>query len=145
MRQKLHTMAVTTSAPLMGPGEVVQATGRAQIGKLEIGRKVAMMAATAILSGGTMMASTQKKAFFIVLTNQRLLVLEPHWLTSRPTAKIVGEIPRHLLTIVEYKRGVTASVSLAIGGDGQGLRLTYLALDKEGADNLTRAMQYQAA
>ena len=145
MRQKLHDMAVANSAPVMGPGEAVQATGRARVGKANIARNVAVMAASAILSGGAGMMYTQKKAFYIVLTNQRLLITEPHWLTGRPTAKIVAEVPREAVAVAEAKRGVMASVTLAIGGEAQGLRLSYAALDKEGADNLLRALQYQAA
>jgi hypothetical protein len=145
VRQKLHDMAVTNSAPIMGPGEAVQATGRARVGKANIARNVAMMAASAILSGGAGVMYTQKKSFYIVLTNQRLLIIEPHWLSGRPTAKVVAEVPRQALTVAEAKRGVMATVTLGIGGDGQGLRLSYPAMDKEGADNLLRALQYQAA
>ncbi|MFG2042049.1 hypothetical protein [Dactylosporangium sp. NPDC048998] len=145
MRQKLHDMTATVATPLFGPGERAEATGRARVGKVSVARNAALAAASLLLSGGTVGVYQQKKAFYVLLTNQRLLLLEAHWLTGRPTAKIVGEMPRHALSIAEVKRGITATVTLAIGGEGHGLRLSYPALDKEGADNLLRAFQYTAA
>ncbi|MER7008534.1 hypothetical protein ABT297_36555 [Dactylosporangium sp. NPDC000555] len=144
MRQKLHDMAVTVATPLFGPGERAEATGRARVGRVSLARNAALAAASLLLSGGTVGMYQQKKSFYILLTNQRLLVLEPHWLTGRPTTQIVGEVPRQALAIAEAKRGFMATVTLAIAGEGQGLRLSYPAMDKEGADNLLRALQYTA-
>ncbi|MEV6924905.1 hypothetical protein AB0M46_10400 [Dactylosporangium sp. NPDC051485] len=137
-------MTITNAAPLMGPGERALATGRCRVGKANVGRNVAMAAASAILSGGSMMMYQQKKAFYILLTNERLLILEAHWLTGRPTMNAVADIPRYVIRVAEAKRGVTATVTLALGTNGEGLRLSFPALDKEGADNLLRALQYQA-
>jgi hypothetical protein len=85
------------------------------------------------------------KAYYVLLTGERLLLLEPHWLTSRPTAKVVGDIPRPLLSVADVKRAVMTSVTLSIGGEGKGLLLRYPALDKEGAESLLKAFEVAAA
>jgi hypothetical protein len=62
----------------------------------------------------------------------RLLRLEPHRLTSRPTAKVLGNIPRPLLSVVDVKGTAMTSVTLSIGGRGKGLLLKYPAVGQGG-------------
>ncbi|MEV0809747.1 hypothetical protein [Micromonospora sp. NPDC050200] len=76
----------------------------------------------------------------MLLTSQ-LLLLEPHWLTSRPTAKVLGNIPRPLLSVVDVKRAAMTSVTLSIGGEGKGCWSRTPALDKEGAESLLKAFE----
>ena len=140
MRQKLHDMLVQTAAPQLNPGETPSATGRARVGQVSVARNVALAAASTVLSGGTMGMYAVNKAYYVLLTNERLLLLEPHWITSRPTAKVVGDIPRQLVSVSDVKRGAMTSVTLSIGSEGKGLLLRYPALDKEGAESLLKAL-----
>ena len=145
MRQKLHDALITTARPLLHPGETPVATGRARVGQVSVARNVALAAASMVLSGGAMGMYAVNKGYYVLLTNERLLLLESHWLTSRPTSKVVGDIPRHLLSIVDVTRAVMTSVTLAIGGEGQGLLLKYPTFDKEGAESLLKAFERTAA
>lgn len=140
MRQKLHDALITTATPLLNPGEVPAATGRARVGQISLARNAALAAASMLLSGGTMGMYAVNNAYYVLLTSERLLLLEPHWITSRPTAKVVGDIPRPFLSVADVKRGVMTSVTLSIGGEGKGLLLKYPTLDKEGAESLLEAL-----
>ncbi|MGR6319621.1 hypothetical protein Q2K19_27800 [Micromonospora soli] len=136
MRQKLHDALIRTATPLLNPGETPAATGRARLGQVSLARNAALAAASTVLSGVNL-----NNAYYVLLTNQRLLLLEPHWLTSRPTAKVVGNIPRPLLSVADVKRAVMTSVTLSIGGEGKKLLLKYPSLDKEGAESLLKALE----
>jgi hypothetical protein len=145
MRQKLHDALIATATPLLNPGETPVATGRARVGHVTLAHNAVLAAASIVLSGGAMGMYAVNKAYYILLTSERLLLLEPHWLTSRPTGKILGNIPRPLVAVSEVKRGVMTSVALAIGGEGKGLMLRYPTLDKEGAESLLKALEVSAA
>lgn len=144
MRQKLHDALITTATPLLNPGETPAATGRARVGQVSLARNAALAAASMVLSGGAVGMYAVNKAYYVLLTNQRLLLLEPHWLTSRPTSKVVGNIPRPLLSVADVNRAVMTSVTLSIGGDGKGLLLKYPTFDKEGAESLLKAFAVAA-
>jgi hypothetical protein len=139
MKQKLHDALITVATPLLNPGETPAATGRARVGKVSIARNAALAAASMVLSGGTIGVYAVNKAYYVLLTSERLLLLEPHWLTSRPTAKVLGDIPRPLLSIEDVKRAVMTSVTLSISGEDKGLLLKYPTFDKEGAELLIKA------
>ncbi len=145
LRQKLHDVLITTATPLLIPGETPEATGRARVGRVSLARNAALLAASMalssmVLSGGMVGVYAVKKGYYVLLTSERLLLLEPHWLTSRPTGKIVGTIPRGSLSVAAVKRAVMTSVTLSIAGEDKGLLLKYPTLDKEGAESLIKAL-----
>jgi hypothetical protein len=124
---------------LFADGETPVATGRARLGRVSVARNAAVAIASVALSGGAAGMFAVSKAYFVLLTSERLLLLEPHWLTGRPTAKIVGNLPRSALTITNVKRSVMTSVTIAVSGSGNGLLLKYPTFDKEGAEALVEA------
>src|SRR5262249_32175806 len=145
MRQKLHDALITTATPLLNPGEMPAATGRARVGRVSVARNAALLAASLVLSGGMVGAYAVKKAYYVLLTSERLLLLEPHWLTSRPTAKVIGDIPRPRLSVAGVKRAVMTSVTLSVAGEDKGLLLKYATMDKEGAESLLKAFEVTSA
>lgn len=79
----------------MEPGEVIEATGMAVIGKFNYGKSVALGIATGIATMGMVSVMTTPKQQPVVLTTKRFLVLGiKTGIADQPDSKIVTEIPR---------------------------------------------------
>jgi hypothetical protein len=134
----------TTAASLLEPGETIEATGRARPGRVSVKANVALAAAALVLSGGNATMHARKKDVFVVLTNRRLLILEAHWLTFRPVAKILGALNRPL-SVTDVKRGVTTSFVVSVPGDTNGLRLVFPTTERRDARALLTALGVPAS
>ena len=91
--------------PLMEPGEVVEATGMAVLGKFELGKSAALAAVTAVASLGLVSVISVPKPQPVVLTTRRLLVLGiKTGIIDSAESRIVAEIPRSELRATPSKR-----------------------------------------
>lgn len=92
--------------PLMQPGEVVEATAVAVIGKWNVGKSMALAAVTAVATLGMLSVMTVPKPQPVVLTTRRFLVLgiKQDLMVEEPDSKIITEIPRSELRAKPAKR-----------------------------------------
>ena len=111
--------------PLMQPGEIVEATAMAVLGKFNYGKSVALGIATGIATLGMVSVMTTPKQQPLVITTRRFLVLGMKTgIVDKPDSKIVTEIPREDLRARPAKRVFTYfAVDLT---DPQGNKLTRL-------------------
>ena len=89
----------------MEPGEVVEATGMAVLGKFNVGKSVALGIATGIATLGMVSVMTTPVQQPVVLTTKRFLVLGiKKGIVDSPDSKIVTEVPRSELRAKPAKR-----------------------------------------
>lgn len=84
-----------------------------QIGKVSAKRQIATSAAVAVATAGVVMVALRPRAYFLVLTDQRLILIEN--LRGR-VGKIMAVIPRNTIK-AEPLRGhlLTLSMNVTIG------------------------------
>ncbi len=91
--------------PLMQPGEIVEATGMAVVGKFNVAKSVALGLATGIATLGMVSVMTTPKQQPVVLTTKRFLILGiKTGIVDQPDSKIATEIPRSDLRAFPAKR-----------------------------------------
>ncbi len=108
---------------VLEPGEVVEATGMAVLGKFNVGKSVALGIATGIATLGMVSVMTTPVQQPVVLTTKRFLVLGiKKGIVDSPDSKIVTEVPRSDLRARPAKRvALFIAVDLT---DPQGNKLT---------------------
>ena len=122
MASKSEKVARAAEA-VLEPGEVVEATGMAVLGKFNAGKSVALGIATGIATLGMVGVMTTPVQQPVVLTTKRFLVLGiKKGIVDSPDSKIVTEIPRSELRAKPAKRvALFIAVDLT---DAQGNKLT---------------------
>jgi hypothetical protein len=97
---------MAAAAPLLEPGEVIEATSMAAVGKWNVGKSVALAAVTAVATLGMLSVMTVPKPQPLVLTTKRFLILgiKQDLMVEHPDSKIVAEIPRGELRAKPAKR-----------------------------------------
>ncbi len=109
--------------PLMEPGEIVEATAMAVLGKFNVGKSIALGIATGIATLGMVSVMTTPKPQPIVLTTKRFLVLGfKGVVVEQPDSKIVTEVPRSEMRAKPAKR--VALYHAVDVTDPQGQKLT---------------------
>ncbi|MEU4478223.1 hypothetical protein AB0F68_09215 [Micromonospora sp. NPDC023966] len=143
MQQKLQTRAFEQVTPILQSGEQPVVATRAMVGKFSAGRLGTVVSQAIRLEGGgallgAALASTRKQ--FVVLTNRRLIFL-PQTFLGGPGKKVLGEVPREHVSLVEAKMGVVSLLRLAFGTAGDGVALTFPRVDKKNAEALAEALR----
>jgi hypothetical protein len=128
MQLKLQTRAFEQVAPILQPGEQPVVATRAMVGKFGSGRFGAVVTQGLILEGagvvGAALASTRKQ--FVVLTSRRLIFLS-QTIMGGPGKKVLGEVAREQVSLVETKMGTVSLLRIAFGTPGDGVALTFPA------------------
>jgi hypothetical protein len=141
VQQKLQTRAFEHVTPILQPGEQPIAATRAVVGKFSAGRLRTVVGQALIMEGagalGAALASNRKQ--FVVLTNRRLLFL-PQTFMGGPGKKVLGEVPRELVSLAEAKMGIVSLLRIAFGNAGDGVSLTFPRVDKKNAEALAAAL-----
>jgi hypothetical protein len=89
----------------MQPGEIVEASTMAVVGKFNWGKSVALGIATGIATLGMVSVMTTPKPQPVVLTTKRMLILGIKvGIIDQPDSKVVTEIPRSELRARPAKR-----------------------------------------
>lgn len=141
MQQKLQTRAFDQVAPLLLPGEQPITATRTVVGGFSGGRLAPLVKQALIAEGagaiGAAMATTGKQ--YVVLTNRRLIFLSQTFMGG-PGKKVIGEVPREMLTLAEVKMGIVSLLRIGFGAEGQGVSLTFPRVDKKNAQALAEAL-----
>jgi hypothetical protein len=143
MNQKLQTRAFEQVAPVLQAGEVPIVAARAMVGKFSSGRFGAV-AKQGLLNAGVGSIATQKllqsKKQFIIVTDRRLIFV-PQGFLGGPGKKVLGDVPRQIVSLAEVRMGVVSLVRIAFGTQGEGLALTFPRVDRRNAEALAQALQ----
>lgn len=138
MRRKLHQAVFSTAAPLLQEGERPELASRARLG-FTLGRAVVLSAAWSLTSG-TAGTYAMAKAFYVLLTDRRLLVLESHWLTFRPVAELVAELSRRSLVVTDVAPGFMTLFTVASADHPDPIQLSFPRTEQREARELLRAL-----
>lgn len=107
MNKKSIQRCLSVVEPAFVPGERVEMIELVQIGKVSAKRQIATAAVVGIASGGLMTVSVRPRGYYLVLTDQRLFLID--YLNGNVGKTISAAIPRtalkpgplrgHLLTL----------------------------------------------
>jgi hypothetical protein len=127
--------------PLLQDGERVAAVARAAVGSSPVKRQLKTAAAVGILTGGTVMAFSVPKSFYLVLTDRRLLFFEAHQTTGRPLRELAAELARAGLKTVPVKRSIYKSYDLTDANGTPIARLNFTLIDRRGGERLVAELE----
>ncbi|MFC9324217.1 hypothetical protein [Kitasatospora sp. NPDC057015] len=107
MNEKSTRTCLAVVAPALAPQERIELVDVLQIGRVSAGRRVATAALVGVASGGTVIAAVQPRAYFMVLTDRRLYLVDNNngtvgrsIVSATPREKITaGPLRKHLLTL----------------------------------------------
>lgn len=142
MRDKLQNRAFENVAAALMPGEQPGTATRAMVGKFSSGRYSTLIKQGLVLDGigsvGAAIASANAKQF-VVVTDRRLIFL-PQTILGGPGTKVLGSVPRELVSVAEVKMALVSLVRLAFGDQGDGVALTFPRQDRRNAEALAAAL-----
>ncbi|GAA0234212.1 hypothetical protein [Cryptosporangium japonicum] len=147
MREALQTKAFQIVAPVLQPGEQPVAAVRTNVGKFTDSRAGTVLKKGLVMEGvGGVGAAVlmARKEQFVVLTDRRLIFLQQTMLGG-PGKKVLGEVPRHHVSLVEAQIGLFTLLRLAFGNQGDGVALTFPRQDKRNAVALAEALGHRQA
>jgi hypothetical protein len=115
--QKTTSRCAQVVTPILAEGEQIEMVEAAQVGKVSAKRRIATTAAVTIATAGTVMIALKPAAFYLVLTNQRLIFVQNF---RGRVGKIAAAVPRAAVT-AEPLRGhmLTLSMNVTIDGTAQ--------------------------
>ncbi|MFD0378685.1 hypothetical protein [Streptomyces sp. NPDC127112] len=107
MNKKSAELCISVAAQLFAPGERVELVEAVQIGRVSAKRQLAASVAVGIASGGTALVALKPRAYFLVLTDQRLYLIDNN---NGRVGKVVvsavsraqisaGPLQKHFLTL----------------------------------------------
>lgn len=146
MNEKRTTLLTAAVTPLLAPGEQLEVPSLAAVGTVSVKKQVAVAAATAALTLGTVAVMVRPKAFYVALTSQRLLFLNPTDFRGLPTDKIAMQVPRAaVVSVATFKRGwLRLKFDIAIAGQAKGLRLTFGRPNRDDGERVARALGWMS-
>jgi hypothetical protein len=117
MNQKTTSRCTQVIAPALAEGEQIEMVEAVQIGKVSAKKQVAASAAIGIATAGTVIVALRPRPFYLILTNQRLILIDN--LRGR-VGKIAAAAPRDVV-IAEPLRThlLTLSMNVTIAGTPQ--------------------------
>src|SRR5690349_18571765 len=145
MRDKLQTKAFEIVAPALQPGEQPVTAVRTTVGAFSASRAGTVLKGGLVSQGvggvGAAVAMAQKNQF-VVLTDRRLIFLQQTMLGG-PGKKVLGEVPRHAVSLVEAQIGMMTLLRLAFHHQGDGVALMFPRQDKRNAEALAAALGHR--
>lgn len=100
-----------------------------QIGSTSVGRQVATAAAVAVVTAGMFSAWSTPRSLWVAVTDRRMVFLDPHAMSGKPSTTIVSQLPLAALSVVKAGPSRTMfmpvfKVVLAVAGQTKGLSVT---------------------
>jgi len=117
VNQKTTSLCTQVVSPGLAAGEQIQLVEAVQIGKVSAKRQIATSAIVGIATAGTVIVSLKPRPYYLILTNQRLILL--HNLRGR-VGKIAAAVQRETITVEPLRPHLlTLSMTVVIGGTPQ--------------------------
>jgi hypothetical protein len=118
MNQKTTQRCTQVVAASLAPGEQIEMIEVAQIGKVSAKKQLGISAASVavgVVTGGTLLVALKPRAYFLILTNERLFLVDN--LQGSVGKKIVSAIPRNLISAGPVRTHLlTISMEVTVGG-----------------------------
>ena len=131
MRARDQRLLTEALGPELAAGERLELLGQANVSTASMHEKVGIAVATAVLSGGMMAATVTPSMLYLVLTDQRLLLLRPAVTVKK--SRVVASIPRQLLGLSGYKRGpLKVRFKLGVAGEPLVIRVEFIFAKADG-------------
>jgi hypothetical protein len=133
------------ATPQLRPGEVVDVSFVAVVGSSRnlvrtAAAGAAVGVAAAVLTGGMFIGTAVQVKSFVILTTERLLIMEVNPGNGRPTGRM-DSLPRAALAASPVKRGLLwHKVTIGISGAERGLLLKFPIPYRREAVALTQAL-----
>ncbi len=121
MNQKTTARCTQVVVPTLSQGEQIELAEAVQIGKVSVKRRAATAAAVSIATAGTVMVSLKPRPYYLILTNQRLILLGN--IRGR-VGKTVAAAPRTVVS-AEPLRSHLLTVSMNVTIDGTPQRFSW--------------------
>ena len=139
MNQKTAQRCVDVVAPALVPGERVEMVEVLQCGRLSAKRVLAIAVVIAIVSLGTAMARVKLRGYSVVLTDQRLFLVDnfegrvgKHVVSAIPRASMkAGPLQTHLLTV---------SMDVEVAGEPAPFRFSWGRVQRDVAERIAGAL-----
>jgi hypothetical protein len=126
--QRLLTAAIE---PELAAGERLELLGQASVSTASTAEKVGIAVATAVLSGGMTAGTVAPSMLYLVLTDQRLMLVRPGMTVKKST--VVASLPRPLVTLSGLKRGpLKVRFRLGIEGEPLVIRVAFIFAKADG-------------
>jgi hypothetical protein len=106
----------------LAPGEQITLTEAVQIGKVSAKKQIATSAVVGVLTAGTVIVHLKPAAFYLVLTNQRLILIG----NNRGLVGTVAlTVPLNQVTVVEPLHGHALTLSMEVDIAGTQYRFSW--------------------
>lgn len=112
MNQRTTARCTEVVAPTLSDGEQIELAEAVQIGKVSVKRQAATAAVVSIATAGTVMVALKPRGYYLILTNQRLILLDN--LRGR-VGKAVAAAPRTVVSAEPLRSHIlTLSMNVTI-------------------------------
>jgi hypothetical protein len=136
VNQKTTARCEQLVASLLAPGETVELAEAAQIGKISAKRQLATQLAVAAATAGTVAVHVKPAAFYLVVTNQRLFLIENR---RGLVGKVVTALPRTQINAGPLRSG-PLNLSAEVTIDGTTHRFSWGRFQGRMARSVTAAL-----
>jgi hypothetical protein len=121
MNQRTTSRLTQVVTPTLAPGEQIEMIEAAQVGKISAKKRLAVTAAVSVATAGTVMIALKPQAWYLVLTNQRLIFVE----NKRGIVGKVAAAARRENVTSEPLQGHFVTLSMNVTIDGTPQRLSW--------------------
>jgi hypothetical protein len=121
MNQRTTSRITQVVTPALAPGEQIEMIEAAQVGKISAKKRLAVTAAVSVATAGTVMIALKPQAWYLVLTNQRLIFVE----NKRGIVGKVAAAARRENVTAEPLQGHFLTLSMNVTIDGTPQRLSW--------------------
>lgn len=137
VKEKSRQQLTALSEPLLEPGDRILHMVVAQVGKPPVAQNVAAVALSiaAALVASALGSSTAMAGFFVkghayfVVTDRRLLIFAGRR-NRRGPGRLLGNVPRHAVTLTRVTDGLTHKIRFRIDGSSEEVRLHFPPLNR---------------
>jgi hypothetical protein len=117
MNQRSTSLCTQVVAPTLSAGEQIEMVEAVQIGKVSAKKQLATSAIVGVATLGTVMVALKPRAYYLVLTNQRLILINN--LRGR-VGKLAAAVPRSVIATEPLRPHLlTLSMNVTINGTPQ--------------------------
>ncbi|MGW6206886.1 hypothetical protein ACWF9B_24995 [Streptomyces sp. NPDC055089] len=133
-------------APMLEAGEQVQATSLVNLCEVSVKRNLAMGLASAVLSGGTMIAAAAPQPMYLAASRERLFLFQANQAFAKPDRHVATFLLTDVKRTAVKNRLIKNSFDLLDESTGSALRVFFPRLTRNsGLEDMARLVPTLAA